>query len=128
VKYKVQIKKNRYNDGVDNWTDAEYWMHLGPNIELTVSANYLIEFRLLETIGCIQTGCSDIMGTPIYSNDFFILKNNQIGRYIYDRFMECGDITQALKMLSVVPVNYNPLLLGLKQHVDPNESPQIIDF
>ncbi len=123
---KLQIRKNRFNNinAVEEWGDAEYYFHLGDNMEISVNPFHILEFRLLETVGCVLVGFSDHLGTPIYSNDFISFKNNDVGKYIYNRFKSEGNITNILKEMNTMPFIYNHYFLV--QHSDPSEKPTIV--
>lgn len=108
---------------VTEWDSEEYFMYIG-NLELNVNPYSLIELNLLETVGCVLVGFSDHKGNKVYSDEFFTLKNNSLGKYIYYMFKKDGNITRILQEMNIVPIIYNPNFFI--QHSDPMAQPNII--
>ena len=121
---KIGIKQNRFHKGMDKWSDEDFWVHLGKNIEIIIPISILIEFRKLETIGSVFIGYNDIQANPVFCDNFVVFKNNEVGRYIYHRF-QAEDINYILREERIIPMQY-PLGI-LREHIDVDEKPTIID-
>ena len=121
---KLGVQKNRFSPGCDKWTDEDYYIYLSPNAELMTSPVYLVEFRMMESVCCTLVAIKNVEGDKEWSNDCVIFRNNEVGRDIYNRFMECEDISKALKDGNVEPL---PMVPVVKVHVDENDKPVIVN-
>jgi hypothetical protein len=111
----IQVRKNRFNpNGLEEWSDAEYYIWLGDNVSLEQNPVIQIEYRQNEAIGCLISGFARVIypeftgdfHIPAYTNDFIVFKDNKIGREIHAEFLENGDINLILWERRINPSLY----------------------
>ena len=113
--------------------DCDYYVYVGPNTEMIMHPEMLVNYGEHDILGCLVEGisvhdihpdCKAPLGFPLYSEDCFVLKNCDKAQEFLSMWNSLESVSLAVHALHIKPVEYQGSIII--KHCDPTYLPKVI--